>query len=75
MFVDSSGIEVSSQHCAGTAWVSARLNQGGTDVKGTWREQPVLRIVRDMALAAAEWTRLDAEGREEAVLVYYRLSR
>ena len=109
----------------GAAWVSARLNRGGTDVKGAWREQletdvapllaaarrvwlradsayycraladwcrergweysisvtdprqkaPVLRIVAGMALAEGEWTALDAEGREQAVLVYYRPGR
>ena len=106
----------------GAAWISARLNEGTTDVKGDWRERleaevapllaagtpdwlrednayycgalaaycrergwnyslsvtdsrrkhPMLRIVAAMELADQDWRPLVPEGREEAVLVFYK---
>ena len=46
-----------------------------TSVTDARKKAPVLRTVRDMALATAEWTKLDAEGREEEAPVYYRPHR
>ncbi len=106
----------------GVLWVSARLQPGGSDVGGGWREQleqdvepllrngeqvwlradhadyrgalvafcaargwdysisltdgrkqgPLRRILADCEYADQDWTALDAEGEEEALLLYYR---
>ena len=106
----------------GVLWVSARLQPGGSDVGGGWREQleqdvepllrngeqvwlradhadyrgelvafcaargwdysisltdgrkqgPLRRILADCAYADQDWTALDAEGEEAALLLYYQ---
>ena len=45
---------------AGAAWVSARLNQDGADVKGTWREQLETDVAPLLAAAKRVWLRADS---------------
>ncbi|MCY4189091.1 MAG: hypothetical protein OXD30_11475, partial [Bryobacterales bacterium] len=62
----------------GVVWISARLQPGGSDVAGGWREQleqdlrPLLLRLAACELRDEDWTPLDNERQEEAYVVLRR---
>ncbi len=57
---------------AGVAWVSARLNAGGTDVKGDWREQLDQDVVPWLTGRQPVWLRADSAYSCQDLVSYCR---